>query len=45
MKKTAPIAKILKEPNTTTKKAIAEVRKGKTHKAQSLEQLFADLKK
>jgi len=42
---TMPFAKILKEPNTATKKAIEQARKGKTHKAASLDQLFADLKK
>ncbi len=42
---TLPFAKILKEPNATTKKAIANARNGKTHKAASLDQLFKDLKK
>ena len=42
---TLPFAKILKEPNPTTKKAIDEARKGKTNKAESLQQLFTDLKK
>ena len=42
---TLPFAKILKDPNAATKKAIDDARKGKTHKAKSLEQLFTDLKK
>ncbi len=42
---TLPFAKILNEPNVLTKKAIADSRKGKTHKAASLKQLFADLNK
>lgn len=42
---TLPFAKILKEPNATTKKAIDESRKGKTNKAKSVEQLFTDLRK
>lgn len=42
---TLPFAKILKEPNAGTKKAIEDARKGKTKKATSLEQLFTDLKK
>jgi hypothetical protein len=42
---TMPFAKILKEPNTATKRAIEDARKGKTHKAKSLDQLFTDLKK
>jgi len=42
---TLPFAKILTEPNAATKKAIADARNGKTHKAKSLDQLFADLKK
>ena len=42
---TLPFAKILKEPNAVTKKAIADARKGKTHKAKSLDRLFTDLKK
>ncbi len=41
---TLPFAKILKDPNEATKKAIEDARKGKTHKAKSLEQLFSDLK-
>lgn len=42
---TLPFAKILKEPNARTKKSIEDARKGKIHKARSLEQLFTDLKK
>jgi antitoxin component of RelBE/YafQ-DinJ toxin-antitoxin module len=42
---TLPFAKILKEPNAETKKAIEAGRKGKTTKAKSLDQLFNDLKK
>ncbi len=42
---TMPFAKILKDPNAATRKAIEDGRKGKTHKAKSLDQLFADLKK
>ena len=42
---TLPFAKILKEPNAATKKAIDDARKGKTRKATSLDQLFTDLKK
>ena len=42
---TLPFAKILKEPNAATKKAIDEARKSNTHKAKSLDQLFTDLKK
>jgi antitoxin component of RelBE/YafQ-DinJ toxin-antitoxin module len=42
---TLPFAKILKEPNTHTKNAINEARKGKTVKAKSVEQLFDDLRK
>ena len=42
---TLPFAKILKSPNALTKKAIEDARKGKTRKASSLKQLFADLKK
>lgn len=42
---TLPFAKILKEPNAETKKAIESGRKGKTFKAKSLDQLFNDLKK
>ena len=43
--KTLPFVKVLKHPNTITKKAIEDVRKGKTRKAASLKQLFSDLKK
>jgi len=42
---TLPFAKILKDPNVLTKKAIEDARKGKTRKAGSLEQLFTDLRK
>ncbi len=42
---TLPFAKILKEPNAETRKAIAEAKKGKTRKANSLDQLIIDLKK
>jgi antitoxin component of RelBE/YafQ-DinJ toxin-antitoxin module len=42
---TLPFAKILKEPNADTKKAIEDSRKGKTKKVKSLDQLFTDLKK
>ncbi len=42
---TLPFAKILNEPNTATQKAITDARKGKTRRAGSLKQLFADLHK
>lgn len=42
---TLPFAKIIKEPNSVTKKAIDDVRKGKTFKAKSLKHLFAELNK
>ncbi len=42
---TLPFAKIIKNPNLATKKAIRDARKGKTRKAGSLKQLFADLNK
>jgi antitoxin component of RelBE/YafQ-DinJ toxin-antitoxin module len=42
---TLPFAKILKEPNAATQKAIEDARKGKTRKSGSLKQLFTDLKK
>jgi antitoxin component of RelBE/YafQ-DinJ toxin-antitoxin module len=42
---TLPFAKILKEPNATTKKAITDARNGKVHTAASLDQLFKDLKR
>ena len=42
---TLSFAKILKEPNTVTKRAINEARKGKTFKAKSLDQLFDSLRK
>jgi hypothetical protein len=41
---TLPFVKIHKEPNRRTRKSIEDARKGKTRKAESLEQLFADLK-
>lgn len=37
-------AKIYKEPNTATQKAITEARDGKAKSAKSLTQLFKDLK-
>ncbi len=42
---TLPYAKIIKEPNAVTKKAIEDARKGKTHKAGSLKELFTSLNK
>ena len=42
---TMPFAKILKEPNKATKKAIDDARKGRTKKVATLEQLFSDLEK
>ena len=42
---TLPFARILKEPNANTKKSIEDARAGRTKKAQSLDQLFSDLKK
>ena len=42
---TLPFAKILKEPNAATKKSIADTKAGKVSKANSLDQLFTDLKK
>jgi len=45
MIETLPFVKILDDPNAVTKKAINDARKGKTRKAGSLKQLFADLKK
>ena len=42
---TMPFAKIIKHPNAATIRAIEEGRKGKTLKADSLKQLFTDLKK
>jgi len=42
---TMPFAKILTEPNHTTKKAIDSVRKGKTRKHRSSKELFAFLNK
>ena len=37
--------KIKKKPNTNSKKAIENARKGKTNKAKSLAALFSDLSK
>lgn len=42
---TLPFAKILKEPNKATAASIEAARKGRTRKANSLDQLFADLNK
>ncbi len=42
---TLPFVKILEEPNSVTKNAIEDARKGKTKKAKSLDQLFVDLKR
>lgn len=42
---TMPFAKILKEPNTVTKKAIDNVRKGKTTKHKNAKELIAFLNK
>lgn len=42
---TLPFVKILEEPNSVTKSAIEDARKGKTKKVNSLDQLFSDLKK
>lgn len=42
---TLPFAKILNQPNKNTKKAIDDARKGQTNKAESIQQLFIDLKK
>jgi len=42
---TLPFAKIMKEPNAATKKAIEQARSGKTNKAKSLDELFNNLKK
>ena len=42
---TLSFAKILNEPNTKTKKAIEDARKGKTRKAASVKHLFTELKK
>ena len=42
---TFPFVKILDKPNSATKMAIEDARLGKTKKAKSLEQLFAELKK
>ena len=42
---TLPFAKILKDPNAVTKKAMQDAKKGRTCKAESLKQLFDDLRK
>ena len=42
---TLPFAKILKDPNAVTKKAMQDAKKGRTRKAESLKQLFDDLRK
>jgi hypothetical protein len=42
---TLPFAKILKEPNTVTKKAIDDVKKGKTTKHKNAKELIAFLNK
>jgi hypothetical protein len=42
---TMPFARILKELNKSTKKAIDDTRNGRTKKASSLNQLFSDLEK
>ena len=42
---TLPFAKIHKEPNAVTIKAINDARKGKTSKARSVKQLISDLNK
>jgi hypothetical protein len=42
---TMPFAKILKEPNAVTKKAIDTVRKGKTTKHKNARALIASLNK
>lgn len=42
---TLPFTKILKEPNSVTKKAIVDARNGKINKAASLKQLFTELNK
>ena len=43
--KNLPFVKVLNHPNSITKKAIGDARKGKTRKAASLKLLFSDLKK
>ena len=40
---TLPFAKILKDPNATTKKAIEDVRKGKTRKHRNIKELISSL--
>jgi len=42
---TLPFAKILKEPNATTKRAIGDARKGKTTKHKNAKELIAFLNK
>jgi antitoxin component of RelBE/YafQ-DinJ toxin-antitoxin module len=42
---TLPFAKILDDPNAVTKKAIADVRKGKTSKHKNAKELIAFLNK
>ena len=42
---TLPFAKICKEANSVTQKAIVDTRNGKINKAASLKQLFTDLNK
>jgi len=42
---TLPFAKILKEPNITTKKAMDAVKKGKTNRHKSSKELIAFLNK
>jgi hypothetical protein len=42
---TLPFAKILKDPNAVTKKAIVDVKKGKTTKHKSAKELIAFLNK
>ena len=43
--KTLPFVTILQEPNSTTKKAMDEVRKGKTKKHKNAKELIAFLNK
>jgi len=42
---TMPFAKVLKEPNTTTKKAMDTVRKGNTHRHKNSKELLVFLNK
>ena len=42
---TLPFARIIKEPNATTKKAITDARKGKTIKHKNAKELIAILNK